>query len=273
MLSPRTTLLIGAAAVAALGSAGFAQADHHLTSVESALSSAPVLMYSYGTDTAWSADGSSAFFGGCSGFNGNPGQSSASGSCTGTSSGASAAASADLVAGTLSASASTPAMTSNGAAAGALMWTTLVFSGAGSNATGTFELPLTGSFSNGGIGIAGLAVNPSSNWITSWTTVDSANSSPTLSVSFSIANGTPIKFAAGLGVDSVWNGNAVSASLDPPWTLVLPAGVTYSSYNGDPSIPGGGPSVPEPGTLPLMSIGLALAAWAAVRSRATRIRH
>jgi hypothetical protein len=271
MLSPRTKLLMGTAAVVALGSAGLAHADANLTSVEAALSVAPVLMYSSGTYAAWSADGSNAFAGGCSASTGNPGQLSASGNCTGTSSGASASASADLTAGTLSASASTPAITSNGAAAGALMWTTLVFSGAGSNATGTFELPLTGSFSNGGAGVAGLAVDPSSNWMTSWTTVDGSNPSPTLSVSFSIQNGTPTEFAAGLGVDSVWNGNQVTSSLDPPWTLILPAGVTYSASTGDPSIPGAAPSVPEPGSLPLMSLGLVLAAWAATRSRAARM--
>jgi hypothetical protein len=278
MTSPRTTLWVAAATVAALASPGFAfaQSDPNLTSVESDLLIAPVLMYSFGTDAAWSADGSSSSFGGCSGFNGNPGQASASGNCTGTADGATAGASADLGPGTLSASASTPAITSFGGAAGALMWTTLIFSGAGSNATGTFELPLTGSFTNGGIGVAGLAVNPSSNWITDWTTVDSSNSSPTLSVSFSIVNGAPTKFAAGLGVDAVWNGNSVSASLDPPWTLILPAGVTYGSYNGDPTIPGGGSGggggipAPEPGSLSLMLLGLVLTASAAVRMRASR---
>jgi hypothetical protein len=265
MLSLRTTLLMGATAVAALGSAAVAQADPNLTFVESVLKSAPVLMYPYGTDTAWSADASA---GGCSASGGNPLQSRASGSCS--ASGASAAASANGGAGTLSASASTPAGTSTGAAAGALMWTTLVFSGAAAGATGTFELPLTGSFTNGGVGVAGLAVNPSPSWLTSWTTVDSSSPSPTLSVSFAIDNGIPTEFAAGLGVDSVWNGNQVTSSLDPPWTLVLPAGVTYSSLDGDPSIPSGALPVPEPGSLSLMLLG-ALAAWAAVRVRATRM--
>jgi hypothetical protein len=273
MLSPRTTLLLGTAAVLALGSAGLAQADPNLTYVERALSGAPVLVYSSGTYAAWSADGGSGYSGGCSALSGNPFQSSAGGSCTGTSSGASAGAGADLKGGTLSASASTPATTSNGAAAGALMWTTLVFSGAapGSNATGILKLPFTGSFSNGGIGVAGLAVNPSSNWITSWTTVDASNPSPTLSVSFSIQNGVPTEFAAGLGVDSVWDGNPVTSSLDPAWSLILPAGITYSPVAGDLSIPGGTASVPEPGSLPLMSLGLVLAAWAAARSRAARM--
>lgn len=239
------------------------------------MQAAPIVMYAFGTDTAWSADGSNAFAGGCSGSNGNPSQLSASGGCTGGF-GSAASASADVTSGTLSASALTPAITANGSASGALMWTTLVFSGASPGQTGTFELPLTGSFTNGGIGVAGLAVNPSSSWITSWTTVDASNSSPTLSVTFSLANGVPTEFAAGLGVDTQWTGNQTTASLDPPWTLMLPTGVTYSPVNGAPTIlgtSGGGSSVPEPGALSLMLMGVVLCAWAALRRRERAIER
>ena len=269
------TFAAGAAAIAAFGSSGFALAgplssDPNLVSVETALLSAPVVTSSFGADAAWSADGSEAFADGCSGSNGGSMQTAASGSCTGAF-GSNASVSVDVTAGTLSASALTPAITANGSAAGALMWTTLVFSGASPGATGTFELPLTGSFTNGGRGIAGLAVDPSSTWITSWAHVNASDSSPTLSVTFSIANGVPTKFAAGVGVDTQWMGNEVTANLDPPWTLILPTGVTYSPANsGDPTIPGGGAesSVPEPGALALMLMGLALFAGAATRRRA-----
>ena len=273
------TLAAGAATIAALAGSGFAQAgplslDPNLVSVVGALQAAPVLSYAFGTDTAWSADAGS-FAGGCSGSNGNPSQASASGDCTG-SMGSTASASADLTSGTLSASAMTPAVTANGSAAGALMWTTLVFSGASPGQTGTFELPLTGSFANGGFGVAGIAVNPSSSWITNWTQVNASNSSPTLSVPFSLANGVPTEFAAGLGVDTQWNGNQATASLDPPWTVMLPTGVTYSPVDGAPTIlgsPGGGSSVPEPGALSLMLMGLALFAWAALRRRGRDIKR
>jgi hypothetical protein len=270
--------LLGAAAMAALGSAGLAHAtDSNLKSVETALKGAPVLLYGFGTDAAWSADGGSAFAGGCSGSNGNASQVNASGNCVGSTFGSTASASADLSTGALSASVTVPAVTANGGAAGALMWTTLSFTGAAPGALGTFELPLTGMFTGTSIGIAGLAVNPSADWITSWTLVDATDSSPTLSVTFPILNGTPTKFASGLGVDTVWTGSAAGAALDPPWTLILPSGVTYSAVGGAPTIPGsgsggggggGGSSVPEPGSLGLMLVGCLLSAWSALRTRA-----
>ncbi len=163
------------------------------------------------------------------------------------------------------------------------MWDTLTFSGVTAGADmATLSMPLTGSFTGnfgGGsppaaFGAAGLAVNPNGNsWITSWTPIGSSNPSPTVSLSFAIANGTPTVLAAGLAVDTIWNGNQDTASLDPPWTLTLPTGVTVSQigYSGDP-LGGatGGTSVPEPGALSL--IGLAMMASAAAWSRARASR-
>lgn len=274
-------------AVALLGTPGFAGAtsialDQNLANIESALSSAPVGMYPFGTAAAWSADGGTASSGGCNGSSGNPGASSATGACSGTLMGGSgdshAAATANLGTGSLSASASTGPITSMGAAAGALMWDTLTFSGvtAGNN-TATLSMQLTGSFAGdlgGGLppaafGAAGLAVDPvGSSWITNWTLIDSSSPSPTLTLSFAISNGTPTVLAGGLAVDTIWNGNQDTASLDPPWSLILPTGVTASTgYSGDPLGGGtGGTSVPEPGALSLM--GLAMMASAAAWSRA-----
>ena len=270
------TPVLGAAAMVALASPGLVRAaDANLTSVENALKAAPVLSSGFGTEAAWSADGGVSFSS-CSGSNGNAGLSSASGGCLGGP-GSTASASADLSTGALSASATVPASTAAGAAAGALMWTTLVFTGAAPGAMGTFELPLTGMFTGASLGIAGLAVNPSADWITSWTLVGASDSSPTLSVMFPIVDGTPTKFAAGLGADTVWVGDAAGAALDPPWTLIVPSGVTYTGAEGLPTIPGagsggggggGGSSVPEPGSLGLMLVGCLLSAWTALRTRA-----
>lgn len=275
MLNHRTKLLATAGTVISLGWPVYVQAtvivtDPNLTNVENALSSAPLGMYSYGTWTAWSADGGNGN-GGCSGSSGNPFQTSSSGGCTSKSFGivsSSASASASLGTGKLSAGASTGPITAMGAAAGALMWDTLTFSGASPGAMGTLSLPVTGTFFNGGVGAAGLAVNPSSNWIYNWTQLDSSNSSPTLTLSFSIVNGTPTELAAGLGADVVWNGNLVSSTVDPPWTLTLPNGVTYTTTSGDPLLPA---SVPEPGTFSLM--GLAMMASASVWARGRRGRQ
>ena len=228
-----------------------------LSYVENYLTGAPTT-YPYGTSTAASV--SPCFSGGCQTAGGNPYQTSASSSVSVGGTG-SAKASADLASGSLRAYAQEDGITGSSAAAGALFWDTLTFSGAtGVSPTGSLVLTVPGTFTDVGYGGAGLAVSVGG-YIgqfspATWTLLDSSNPSATLTLPFSIVNGTPTEVGAGLFAAAYNSFSMATADLyDPPQlSLILPTGVTYTSASGVfLTTP-----VPEPTDAALLAAGLML---------------
>ncbi len=135
-----------------------------------------------------------------------------------------------------------PATTSAASESG--LWDTLTFSGASGSATGTIRFSVSGNFVSTGQGSACLLLGPGLcnplflTPLQSWPTLDGANPSEVLTASFSIVNGSPVEFSAGLYAQAN-NPTAVTviqptADLYDPasLSLQLPPNVTYRSASG-----------------------------------------
>ncbi|MHB8624111.1 MAG: hypothetical protein ACYC9J_02340 [Sulfuricaulis sp.] len=268
-------IIVGAqgliAAAAAIISINVYASDTNVTYVENALTSAPVLLYSYGTVNASSV--SPCFGTGCQNTSGNPFTTSSS---SNASSGgiASAKSSADLSTGILGAYAQELGTTGSSAAAAAGFWDTLTFSGVGAGSPmGTMVFTLPGAFTDVGNGAAcegyligssqgstcGGSSTGSDPFATGTTSLNSGNPSETLTLNFSLQNGVATKLAWALGAAANNSFNIATADLyDPPQvSLELPSGVTYSSSSGVFLGSGSPAPVPLPASFPLLASGLA----------------
>ncbi len=248
----------------------YATTDPDLAYVENDIQSPPT-MYSYGS---WAASSVSPCFGSsCQSSNGNPFQNPSNVSSLVGGLG-SASASADLSTGILQAYAQEDGTTGSSAAAGAVFWDTLTFSGVtGTNTTGTLVFTVPGSFTDVGYGGACAAVqvggyaqcNPFTAPV-----LNASSPSETLRIPFTLSNGSPTEIVAALYGTAYNSFNIATADLkDPPQvSLLLPTGVTYTSASGvflSNTTP-----VPEPATWVTMACGLALLGLRALRGRNAR---
>ena len=240
-----------------------AHANSDMTYVEDTLLFAPVNSSSYGVLVA--ASGSPCTLTSpqtCQGIDGGADQTnvSLSGSAPGL---GTVKAEANLYQGTVGAYAqelATTSSTSNSTASAALLWDTLTFSGVSGSAQAQLKLAVNGSFVNTGYGYAGIAYGtPGYISVTSpisWTKLDGVTPSANLSMSFSIANNTPVEIGALVAAVANSDTSGATADLyDPPTvSLILPTGVTYTSASGVfLTAP-----VPEPTDAALMVAGLGL---------------
>lgn len=252
---------------------GYATTDPDLAYVENYIQSPPT-MYAYGS---WAASSVSPCFGSsCQSNNGNPfqAQSGVSSLVGGI---GSASADADLSTGVLRAYAQEDGTTGSSAAAGAVFWDTLTFSGVtGTNTTGTLVFNVPGTFTDVGYGGACAAVqvggyaqcNPFTAPV-----LNASSPSETIQVPFTLSNGTATEIVAALYGTAYNSFNIATADLkDPPQvSLLLPTGVTYTSASGEfLSSP---TPVPEPATWATMACGLALLLFVASRGRNARTRR
>lgn len=253
---------IGVAVLALLITAwsipGYATTDPDLAYVENYIQSPPT-MYAYGS---WAASSVSPCFGSsCQSSNGNPFQNPSSVSSFVGGIG-SASAGADLSTGVLQAYAQEDGTTGSSAAAGAVFWDTLTFSGVtGTNTTGTLVFNIPGTFTDVGYGGACAAVQVGGYAQCDPFTAPVLNAgspSETIKVPFTLSNGSATEIVAALYGTAYNSFNIATADLkDPPQvSLLLPTGVTYTSASGVflSSIT----PVPEPATWVTMACGLAL---------------
>ena len=146
----------------------------------------------------------------------------------------SATASANLGSGILRAYAQESGITGSSAASGAALWDTLTFSGAsGVSPVGQIVLTVPGTFTDVGYGGACLAIGASCNPF-SVAQLNSAHPSTTVTVPFSIVNGSPTLFYSALYATASNSFSPAIADLsDPPHiSLILPTGVTFTSTSG-----------------------------------------
>ncbi|MHB1587022.1 MAG: hypothetical protein ACYCRH_10255 [Acidiferrobacteraceae bacterium] len=266
-------LTVLALMIAAWSTPGYATTDPDLAYVENYIQSPPT-MYSYGS---WAASSVSPCFGSsCQSSNGNPFQNPSSVSSFVGGIG-SASADADLSTGVLRAYAQEDGTTGSSAAAGAVFWDTLTFSGVtGTNTTGTLVFNVPGTFTDVGYGGACAAVqvggyaqcNPFTAPV-----LNASSPSETIKVPFTLSNGSATEIVAALYGTAYNSFNIATADLkDPPQvSLLLPTGVTYTSASGvflSSTTP-----VPEPATWVTMACGLALLWFTASRGRNARTKR
>ncbi|MHB8348765.1 MAG: hypothetical protein ACYDHM_16865 [Acidiferrobacterales bacterium] len=247
--------------------------DPNVTFVENAIAAVPVLTDAYGTLSVTSVSPCSGAS--CQNTAENPLVTSSS-SSSGAGGVGSAQSSADLSTGMLRATAQEDGSAS--AAAGAVVWDTLTFSGVtGINSTATLRFDVPGTFTDVGFGGAceGYRIGFSSvstcgsasgsnPFGSGGTVLNTVNPSEILSLAIPLANNNPTEIAVALGAAANSSANIATANLyDPPQlSLSLPSGVSYTSASGQ-FLTSPAP-VPLPPSLPLLASGV-LGLWFILR--------
>ncbi len=160
------------------------------------------------------------------------------------------------------------------AVANSLVWDTLTFSGVTAGETAVIEMTGTASFNGSAVVSGGSALISASSLIGATPTsflgalggiaFSASPASYDYRNTVALANGPMVLFigiSASAGNSGAFNAPPDSASITDPYTLILPAGVSYTSAYQPVA------AVPEPSTAALMLAGLIATAWVARRKR------